>query len=142
MVHYVFSTKGRESWLTGEIVPRLYPLIGGIIRERKSVLLEIGGVADHVHLLVSLGREPSLSDLARDVKSGSSKWIHDTFPNSRSFCWQAGYGVFSVSPSNADDVRAYIQNQVEHHRQKTFQEEYRDILRQHGIEWDERYVWD
>ncbi|WP_020469893.1 IS200/IS605 family transposase [Zavarzinella formosa] len=142
MVHYVFSTKGRESWLGDEIVQRLYPLIGGIIRERKCALLEIGGISDHVHLLVSQGREISISDLMRDVKSGSSKWIHETFPALQSFCWQAGYGAFSVSQSNGRHVRDYIQNQAVHHQRQTFQEEYREILRRHELEWDEQYVWD
>jgi REP-associated tyrosine transposase len=138
----VFSTKNREPWLTPDLCPRLYPFIGGIVRGRKSVLTEIGGTADHVHLLVSFGRDISVSDMVRDVKAVSSQWVHGKFPTRQAFAWQAGYGAFSVSQSDIEAVRAYIRNQVEHHRQRTFQEEYREFLRRHQIEWDERYVWD
>src|SRR5687767_3842947 len=97
---------------------------------------------DHVHLLVSMGRETCVADLVRLVKSNSSKWLHDTQPDLAHFAWQAGYGAFSVSHSQLEVVRHYIENQAEHHRQTTFQDEYRTFLRKHGIEWDERFVWD
>ncbi len=141
-LHVVFSTKRREPWLTDDLIPHLYPLIGGIVRERKCVLMEIGGVADHIHVLVSLGREESISGLVREIKSGSSRWIHEQFADRQQFCWQAGYGAFSVGITNAEAVRTYIRGQAEHHRKQSFQEEFREFLTRHGLAWDERYVWD
>jgi putative transposase len=141
-VHLVFSTKHREPWLTADLCPRLYPFIGGIVRDRKCVLVEIGGMPDHVHAFVSLGREMAVAHLIRDMKSVSSLWVHTEFPDRKGFAWQAGYGAFSVSESNVEAVRAYIREQAEHHRQRTFQEEFRLLLEKHKIEWDERYVWD
>ena len=141
-VHLVFSTKGREPWIVPEIAQRLYDYIGGTLRGNKCTLLDAGGMPDHVHLLISMSREMSAADLARIVKSSSSKWIHDTFPNMGYFAWQAGYGAFSVSQSNAPQVKGYIANQEEHHRRMSFQDEFRALLRRHEIEFDERYVWD
>jgi putative transposase len=140
--HLVFSTKNRDPWLTDDLCPRLYPFLGGILRERKCVLLEVGGMPDHLHALVSLSREMAVAPLIRDMKSISSSWIHSEFPTRGGFGWQAGYGAFSVSESNLEAVRQYIQNQAEHHRQRTFQDEFRWLLRKHRIAWDERYVWD
>lgn len=97
---------------------------------------------DHVHLLISLGRETSISELVRELKSNSSRWIHETFPNQRNFAWQSGYAAFSVSPSRLEEVRKYIENQAEHHRTRTFQEEFRELLKRHNLAFDERYVWD
>ena len=97
---------------------------------------------DHIHLLVSLGRESCVADTVRDVKANSSRWVHDNYPDRAAFAWQAGYGAFAVSFSGVAAVREYIQNQAEHHRQRSFQEEYREFLCRHEIEWDERYVWD
>jgi len=97
---------------------------------------------DHIHLLVSLGRTISVADLVRDVKTVSSQWVHTEFPTLSRCAWQAGYGAFGVSLSGVPDVRKYIDNQAEHHRVVTFQDEYRAFLRRHEIEWDERYVWD
>ena len=97
---------------------------------------------DHVHLLVSLSLELSIAETVRLVKANSSKWIHGTFPDRRHFAWQAGYGAFSVSFSNIPDVKTYIARQADHHRVLTFQDELREFLRRHEIEWDERYVWD
>jgi REP element-mobilizing transposase RayT len=121
---------------------RLYDYIGGIVSHRGGVLVAAGGMPDHVHLLVSLGREWSLADLLRDIKAGSSKWVHDTFTDQRSFAWQAGYGAFSVSPSNLDAVTQYIADQARHHQTRSFQDELRALLQRHGLTWDERYVWD
>ena len=138
----MFSTKNREPFLTADLCPRLYPFLGGIVRGRKSVLVEVGGMPDHIHLLVSFARDISVSEMARDVKAVSSQWVHEEFPARRAFAWQAGYGAFAVSKSNVETVREYIRNQAEHHRTRTFQDEFRDFLRRHEIEWDERYVWD
>jgi REP element-mobilizing transposase RayT len=140
--HIVFSTKHREPFIDPELTPRLYGYLGGIIRKTDSVLSAVGGVADHVHLLVSLGRQVSIADLVRDVKARSSGWVHETFPDRTAFAWQAGYGAFSVSRSVLGRVEAYIANQEEHHKRQTFQDEFRAFLRDHDIEWDERYIWD
>ncbi len=140
--HLVFSTKNRQPLIDAELQPRLYQYIGGILRTEKSVLLAAGGMPDHVHLLVSLSRELSIAETVRLVKANSSKWIHGTFPECQQFAWQAGYGAFSVSFSNLPEVKNYIARQAEHHRVRTFQDEYRDFLRRHQLEWDERYVWD
>jgi REP element-mobilizing transposase RayT len=141
-VHVVFSTKNREPLIDRELAPRLYGYLGGIVRNTGAVLLAVGGVEDHVHLLVSLGRQSCVSDLVRDVKSNSSAWVHETFPDRARFAWQSGYGAFTVSVSLLARVREYIANQEDHHKKQTFQEEFREFLRRHGIEWDERYVWD
>lgn len=97
---------------------------------------------DHVHLLASLSKELAVSDAMRIVKANSSGWIHDQFPDKRHFGWQAGYGAFSVSHSNLESVKQYIARQAEHHRVKTFQEEFVEFLKRHDIEYDERYLWD
>jgi REP element-mobilizing transposase RayT len=100
-----------------------------------------GGMPDHVHLLVSLGRTLSIADLIRIVKSNSSGWIHDEL-QIRDFAWQVGYGAFAVSFSNLEQVKTYIANQEEHHRRMSFQDEFREFLRRHELKWDERYLWD
>ena len=140
--HVVFSTKSRQPWIEAELQSRLYQYLGGILRAEKSVLLAAGGMPDHVHLLVSLSRELSIAETVRLVKANSSKWIHRLFAERQQFAWQAGYGAFSVSFSNLPEVKDYIARQPEHHRVRTFQDEFRDFLRKHELEWDERYVWD
>jgi REP element-mobilizing transposase RayT len=115
--------------------------MGGIARENKMQALAIGGIEDHIHLLLSL---PSTLDIAKamqSIKGGSSKWVHDTFPQRKDFAWQEGYGAFSIGISQIEDTKRYIANQREHHRTKTFQEEYVAFLEKHGIEYDPRYVW-
>ena len=107
-----------------------------------AVPIQIGGVDDHVHLLVTLRQEPALKEILREVKAGSSGWVHETFTEHAKFAWQAGYGAFTVSMSLLPRVKRYIAIQEEHHKKETFQEEFRTFLRKHGIEWDERYVWD
>jgi putative transposase len=140
--HLIFSTKHREPLLAPAIAPRVYDYLGGILRSLDGVLLAAGGMPDHVHLLVGLGATRSLADVLRDLKAGSSKWVHETFPEMGGFRWQVGYGAFVVSYSLLDAVRAYIARQEEHHRKRSFQEEYVLFLRRHGIEYDERYVWE
>ena len=141
-VHIVFSTKHREPFITPDLAPRLYGYLGGIARGADSPLLAIGGIADHVHLLVSLGRVRCVADLVRDLKANSSGWIHEQFPERAQFAWQAGYGAFAVSKSQVETVKAYIARQEEHHRKQTFQDEFREVLGAHEIEWEEKYVWD
>ena len=140
-MHVIFSTKDRVESISPEWAPRLYEYIGGILRAHESVLLAAGGVADHVHLSLSLSKTLSISEALRLIKTNSSKWEHDTFPDQKHFAWQVGYGAFSVSRSNLDAVRAYIANQREHHRTRTFQEEFLAFLHRYGVPYDERYIW-
>ena len=140
-LHIVFSTKNREPLIDSSWVARLYTMFGGVLRTVKCTLIAAGGVEDHVHLLVSMARDVSPSVALRNIKTDSSKWIHDTFSELSSFHWQDGYAAFSVSHSQIDKVRAYIANQKEHHRKESFQDELRGLLRLHGIEFDERYLW-
>ena len=141
-LHVVFSTKDRRPLITADVSLRLHEYLAGVARGNDCRLTAVGGVADHVHLLVSLGRKITIADLLREVKAGSSRWVHDTFPEMSGFAWQSGYGAFSVSASMLGRVTAYIETQAEHHTTQTFQDEYRELLRRHGVEWDERYVWD
>ena len=142
LLHVVFSTKGRRSWITGDVAERLYPYIGGIVRAEKGVLYDIGGIEDHVHMYLRWRPDGSVSDLMRTVKSRSSKWVHDTFPKLSAFAWQEGYGVFSVSKSQEEAVKKYIAGQAEHHKKVDFKSELLRILRVHGVEFDEKYVFD
>ena len=138
--HVVFSTKDRQPAIGAEWRPRLHAYLGGTIRALDAIPEEIGGVADHVHLLLGLKATHSLSAVMRDVKRQSSLWVHEAI-GQPSFGWQEGYGAFTVSPGHRDPVRHYIQNQVEHHRTRTFQEEYCEFLRKAGVEYDERFLW-
>jgi len=140
--HIVFSTKNREPLIRDDWAARSYQYIGGIVRKQKCRLVAAGGMADHVHLLVSLGKMNSIADLVRDVKSNSSAWIHETFPQLQGFAWQAGYGAFAVSYSKIGEVKQYIAGQAEHHRVRSFREEFLAFLERHGIEYDERYIWE
>ena len=140
--HLVFSTKHREPLIDDVLQPRLYEYMGGILRNHNGVLLAAGGIADHVHLLVGLHREMAVAEAVKLVKALSSKWIHETFPDRQTFAWQTGYGAFTVSYSNMDQVKRYIANQKQHHRQRTFQEEFLAFLERHQIPYDKRYVWD
>jgi putative transposase len=134
--HIVFSTRHRHEIISPELEPRLYPYIGGIVRDLRCALIAINGMPDHVHLLVRYRNDLSHSDLVRHVKSRSSAWIHATFPGLGQFAWQEGYGGFTVSKSIADDVEAYIRNQKEHHKRFDFKAEFLELLRKHGIEFN------
>ncbi len=142
LLHVVYSTKGRTPWITHEVAERLYPYIGGIVRAEKGVLFDIGGVEDHVHMYLRWRPDGSISDLMRTVKARSSGWLHDEFPFLRGFAWQEGYSVFSVSKSQEGAVKAYIAGQAEHHKKEDFKCELLRVLRAHGIEFDEKYVFD
>jgi REP element-mobilizing transposase RayT len=141
LLHCVFSTKGRRRLITADLQERLWPFLGGIAREQGFKALAIGGVEDHVHLLLSLPATLPIAKAIQLVKGASSKWVHDTFPKHRDFAWQEGYGAFSIGVSQVDATTKYIRSQPEHHRKATFQEEFRMFLKRHGIEYDERYVW-
>ncbi len=141
-VHYVFSTKHREPLIVPKLQNRLWAYMGGIARENRMLPLRIGGVADHVHALVSLPASLSVSKGVQLIKGASSAWVSTSFRSTRQFAWQAGYGAFSVSASQISTIVRYIEGQEAHHRTTTFQEEYRAFLEKHGIPFDERYVWD
>ena len=141
-VHAVFSTKNRVPFLRDDALRmEMHAYLGGVSNKLGVPALLVGGAEDHVHGLFRLGRSIPLSDWIKELKRVSSLWIKTRAPNQSDFSWQSGYGVFSVSPSNITAVKTYIASQLEHHRKHTFQEEYRLLLKKHGIEWDERYVW-
>lgn len=142
LVHVIFSTKERVSCIARNIRPEMNAYLAGILRNLACIPVEVNCLGDHVHILCNLGRTVSVAGLVEEVKKGSSKWIKPKATALRNFHWQSGYGAFSVSPSMAARVRQYILNQEEHHRTITFQEEFRAFLHRHGIEYDERYVWD
>ena len=141
-VHFIWSTLNRQNLIDKQIRPDLFAYIGGILRKRKHVLIAAGGVADHIHLLVGLHQTQTVADCVRDVKSNSSRWIHDNFSDLNQFAWQTKYGAFSVSQSAEKDVAAYIDNQEEHHKKVSFQNEFIAFLNKHGIEFDERFVFE
>jgi REP element-mobilizing transposase RayT len=141
LYHCVFSTKDRGKIIDADLQSRLWPYLGGIVRDNRMKALAVGGVEDHVHLLLSLPSTMTIAMAMQLVKGGSSKWVHDTFPNKRDFAWQEGYGAFSIGISQVDDTKRYIEHQAEHHRVKTFEEEFIAFLERHGIEYDFRYVW-
>ncbi len=142
LYHIVFSTKGRSPWLTHETADRLYGYIGGIARDQRCTLCAIGGVDDHVHLYLRMRPDLTVSDLMRSVKSRSSRWLHETFPDLHDFAWQEGYGAFTVSKSQEEAVKRSIAGQAEHHRGEDFKTELLKLLRAHGVEFDPRYVFD
>jgi len=140
-IHYVFSTKERQPLLLPEIQDRVWAYMGGIARKNKMKALSIGGTRDHVHLLVSLPAVISVSKAIQLIKGGSSKWINDTFDKTQKFAWQSGYGAFSINVSILKETVHYIERQEEHHKYRSFQDEYIEFLKKHGIDYDERYVW-
>jgi putative transposase len=142
LAHFVWSTKGREPLILPSWRDDLYGYIGGILRNKKATLLEIGGMPDHIHLLVALPSTLSLAEAVNVVKSNSSKWVHENIEQGKGFGWQERYGAFSVSKSAEGRVRNYIAGQEEHHRRRPFKEEFVELLKRHGIEYDERYIWD
>jgi putative transposase len=142
LIHLVYSTKNRVACLDDAIRPRLWAYKQGIVQQWDSPALVIGGVEDHIHLLFALSKNHALKKIVEEVKKGSSVWIKEQSPRFADFHWQTGYGAFSVSESNAPAVRTYVENQADHHRTMTYQDELRELLRRHGIAFDERYLWD
>ncbi len=139
--HIVFSTKNRIDRIKPEIEDRVWAYIGGIARKHKITPIQFGGIDDHVHGLVGSPPIYSPSQVAKYLKGDSSKWIHSEFQDMQDFAWQDGYGVFTVSKSEIDRVVKYIQNQRVHHAKQTFEDEYVSLLRLHGIEYDERFLF-
>lgn len=142
ILHIIFSTKNREPWLDSEVRSCMHAYLATICRDLGAEFVHVGGVADHVHIVPTLSRTVSQAEFIERIKKTSSKWIKGLDTRYRGFFWQRGYGAFSVSPSQLEAVLEYVDGQPEHHRTRTFQEEYRELLRRHGVDFDERYVWD
>ena len=140
--HGVFSTKQRRPWLDVEIMGRLREVVGGIIRRCDGKLLAMNGPDDHVHLLAMLSTKRPLSDQIRDIKAGSSKWIHRNFPSLGEFAWQEGYSAFSVSKSIVPRLVSYINDQCQHHKKASFSHELKMLSEKHEIEYDPNYAFD
>ncbi|MBV2247268.1 MAG: IS200/IS605 family transposase [Lentimicrobium sp.] len=141
-MHITFSTKHRVHLIHPPYEAELHSYLGGICKNMNCQPIKIGGFTNHVHILCMLSKNVALAKLLEEVKSHSSKWFKTLDPSLQKFYWQDGYGAFSVNPAEVDVVIAYIQNQHEHHRKKTFEEEYLAFLKKYGIAYDERYVWD
>ncbi len=138
--HLIFSTKNRHRLIADLWRERLHAYLGGSTRRSGGVAEAVGGTADHVHLLIGLSATHRLADVLREIKSASSEWVHQKL-GVADFSWQEGYGAFTVSASMIPTVKRYIAQQEEHHRRRTFQEEYLAFLKQSGIDYDERYLW-
>ena len=141
LTHAVFSTKDRLRTITEPMRNDLHAYLGGIIRELGGTTVIVGGIEDHVHLLLALPTELPIAECLRVVKGSSAKWVHEKWPERRTFGWQRGYAAFSVSASNAAAVSEYIRNQVEHHRKRSFEDEFKALLRRHGIGFEDRFLW-
>lgn len=141
-VHITFSTKHRQHLIDDSIAPKLYEYLGGICKGFECNPIQIGGYRNHVHVLCLLSRKVTQMKLLEEIKKCSSKWIKTQGENYRNFYWQNGYGIFSVNPSQIDIVVRYIKNQEEHHKKRTYQDEYRAFMKKYKMDYDERYVWD
>ena len=141
-LHIIYSTKQRQPFIHAPVDAELYSYLGGICRNLECNPVKIGGYTDHVHILCMLSKKIAVMKLLEEVKAHSSKWIKTKGASLSDFYWQNGYGAFSVSPSQVEVVKEYIERQAEHHQHKTFQEEYREFLKEYNVEYDERYVWD
>lgn len=142
LTHLVFSTKDRAPVLDATARPALHAYLATVARNVDCECFRVGGVADHVHLAVRLSRTTTMAQLIEELKTSSSKWLKTQSPALAAFSWQRGYGAFSVGPSDLNALLHYIDTQEEHHRTRTFQDEYRAFLKKYAIEYDERYVWD
>ena len=142
LMHVTFSTKLRRRWIDEALRERLFPYLGGLARKEFAACLCIGGTDDHIHALVEISMDVAPADAMRTLKSVSSGWVHKEFCDLAAFQWQAGYGAFSVSPSNARRVIRYIENQQEHHRRMNFEEEYRALLIRHKVPFDPEHFLD
>ena len=140
LYHVVFSTKDREPWLAPSFRPRVHDYLGGAIRGEGGIALIVNGTADHVHMLVKLRQDKAVSKLVGEIKANSSAWISRTFKECPAFAWQEGYGAFTVSESQVSKVRRYVERQEEHHRTVSFLEEFKTILKAHGLPFDECYL--
>ena len=142
LIHLVYGTKHRAPWIPPNVRESLFAYQAGIFKEWESPALIIGGVEDHMHALFALSKNHPLKKIVEELKKASSKWMKSEGTGNVDFYWQNGYVAFSVSESNVEQVKQYILNQEAHHRKMTFQDELRELLKRHRVEFDERYVWD
>ena len=142
IVHLIFSTKDRHPVLDPDLRPKVHAYLATVARGIGCEAYRVGGVADHVHLAIRLSRAVTIADLVQELKTASSRWVKTQSPGLTAFSWQRGYACFSVGPSDLEALRHYIDHQEEHHRTRTFQEEFRAFLRKYGVAYDEAYVWD
>ena len=140
--HLVFSTKERRKLLLPHLRSRLNAYTGWIIRTDNGIQLAAGGTDDHTHILGLFNKNLTIPESVKNIKALSTRWIHETFPELRLFCWQGGYAAFTVSTHVIPTIKAYIEQQEEHHRTKSFKEESIELLETHGIEYNKRYLWD
>ena len=141
LYHIIFSTKDREPFIREDFRAELEKYMAGIVRNERGILLGIGGMPDHLHLITKFKPDRSVADMVRLIKANSSKWVNENHREPGRFAWQSGYGAFSVSQSQLKALKAYVANQQERHRARSFQEEFREFLTKHGVEFDARYVW-
>ncbi len=141
-IQIIFSTRHRQPFILESIEEELFAYLGGVCNNLECQSIKVGGYLDHVHILCMLSKKIALMELLEEIKSHSSKWIKTKGEKFANFYWQGGYGAFSVKASEIDSMIKYIANQKQHHMKKTFQEEYREILKTFNVEYDERYVWD
>ena len=141
-IQVVFAVRGRENLISKKWKDELYKYICGIVKAKKEKVYSINGMPDHIHILLSIKPDTTLSDLMRDIKANSSKWINEKKFVKGKFQWQEGFGAFSYSQSQLDNVIGYINNQEEHHSKKSFKEEYLDLLNKFNIQFDEKYVFE
>lgn len=140
--HVVFSTKGRQNRIDRDVKTRVWAYIGGIARKHEVIAVQVGGIENHIHILILAKPKLAPSQIVQWLEGESSRWIRQTFPVLAKFEWQDGYGIFSVSKSNVPDVIEYIKNQRQHHQKQSFKDEYISMLDLNGIDYDERYVFD
>ena len=141
-IHIVFSTKHRIHMIDDAIENELYAYLGGICNNLECQVLKVGGYTNHIHILCLLSKKITLAKLLAEVKANSSRWMKTKGEIYQNFYWQDGYGAFSVRQSEVQVVSNYIANQKEHHNKRSFKDEYREVLKEHGLEFDEKYVWD
>lgn len=142
LVHFIFSTKDRFAFLAdAEVRGRMHAYLARVYTEEDCPAIQVGGAADHVHVLCSLSRNHSISEVMRNAKAVSSGWAKSLGGRLSKFSWQNGYGAFSIHFSQLEQVKTYIRKQQEHHRVRTFQEEYLEFLRENNVPYDERYIW-
>ena len=140
LVHIVFSTKERRSWLNDSIINELYRYIAGTLKQCNCETIKIGGTENHIHILCALSKNHALNKIIEIIKTSSSKWIKTKGEIYRDFHWQNGYGVFSISSTHENVISNYIANQKEHHKQITFEEELKGILNKCRVKYDDKYV--
>jgi putative transposase len=141
-VHLVFSTKRREPLLLSPLRGKMHAYLATVLKNQDSPAVKVGGTSDHVHILFRLSKNWSLAEIVEEIKTSSSKWVKTQGEGLGNFHWQSGYGAFSIGPEGMEAVAKYIAQQEAHHRAVSFQDEYRKLLATHGIEFDERYLWE